>query len=134
MEGLVSSEKEELEANDSTVGTEEGQSAQSSIVPYGIKKGGEIDASTNAVSLENMNTVLTYSRYYAAKTAKNIIDGDFNCSPARFGKFDSCKYCSFKSVCSFNENEEEFKARNLSAIGNKEAVIEMMKESLDSKE
>lgn len=134
MEGLLSSEKADLEANDATVGLEDGQTKKSSIIPYGIKTDGEIDASTNAVSLESINTVLDYSRYYAAKTAQKIIDGDFNCSPAKFGKFDSCKYCSFKSICNFNENEEEFQARNLSSIGNKEAVIEMMKESLDSKE
>ena len=134
MEGLLSSEKEDLMANDSTVGLEDGQTTKSSIIPYGVKKDGDIDAYTNAVSLADLNTVLDYAKYSAAETAKHIIDGDFSCSPAKLGNIDACKYCSFKSVCHFDENEENFSARNLSKLGKKEEIIEKMKESLDSKE
>ncbi|SFN83028.1 DNA helicase/exodeoxyribonuclease V, subunit B [Pseudobutyrivibrio sp. UC1225] len=134
MEGLLSAEESDLLANDSTVGTDDGQTSKSSIVPYGVKKDGEVDANTNAVSLEGINTVLEYSKYSAAETAKHIIDGDFDCAPARLGNIDACQYCSFKSVCHFNENEEGFKARNLEKLGKKDAVIELMKESMDSKE
>ena len=134
MEGLLSSEKDDLYANDSTVGTEDGQTMKSSIIPYGLKSGGDIDAYTNAISLKDMNTVLEYAKYSAAETAKHIIDGDFNCSPARLGNIDACKFCSFKSVCNFNENEEGFQVRNLEKLGKKEEVIELMKEALGIKE
>lgn len=134
MEGLLSSEETDLFANDSTVGIEDGQSQKSSIVPYGVKKSGDMDAYTNAVSLDGINTVLKYARHSAAETAKLIIDGDFECAPARLGNIDACKYCGFKSVCHFNENEEGFKARNLEKHGDKKTVIELMEESMDSKE
>ena len=134
MEGLLSSEKEDLQANDATVGLESWQTSKSSIIPYGIKKDGEIDAYTNAVSISDLGTVLEYAKLSAENTAKHIIDGDFDCSPAKLGDIDACKYCSFKSICNFDENEEGFQVRNLEKLGNKEAIIELMKESLDSKE
>ncbi len=134
MDGLLSAEEEDLYANDSTVGTEDGQTSKSSIVPYGVKKDGNIDAYTNAVSLDGINTVLEYAKYSAAETAKHIIEGDFDCSPAKLGDIDACRFCSFSSVCHFNENEEGYQAKKLQKLGKKEDVIELMKESMDSKE
>ena len=46
----------------------------------------------------------------------------------------ACRFCSFNSVCHFNENEEGYQARKLQKLGKKEDVIELMKESMDSKE
>ena len=134
MEGLLSSEKEDLIANDSTVGTELGQSSKSSIVPYSIKKDGDIDAKTNAISQEDMKVVLDYARLSAAETAKHIIEGDFDCSPARLGSIDACRFCSFRSVCHFDENQEGYEVRNLPALGKKDEVIAMMKDTIELEE
>lgn len=134
MEGLLSSEKEDLEANDNTVGTEDWQKAKSSIVPYGIKKNGDIDAHTNAINRENMSTVLRYGMFSAAESAKHIINGDFDCSPAKFGKIDACAFCNFKSVCGFNENEPGYALRNLSKLGSRDEVINLMKQALGEEE
>lgn len=131
MEGLLSSETSDLEANDSTVGFEEGQTQKSAIVPYGIKKDGNMDATTNAISQEDMKTVLEYANYSAAEAAKHIIAGDFDCAPAKFGKtIDACKYCSFKSVCNFNANEPGYENRNLEKIGSRDEVISLMNKAL----
>ena len=131
MEGLLSLEEDDLRANDSTVGLSEGQSKESSIVPYGIKSKGEISAKTNAVSLEDMLTVIDYSMLSAAKTAGSIIEGEFEPSPARLGThIDACKFCNYKSVCHFNENEPGFTARNFAKAKNNSEIIDLMKKEL----
>jgi ATP-dependent helicase/nuclease subunit B len=74
---------------------------------------------------------MEYAKLSASKTAKNIIDGNFEPSPARLGTYiDACKYCSFKSVCHFNENEPGFQARNLPKSDKKYDCLELMKQEL----
>ncbi len=131
MEGLLSSDPEDLAANDNTVGLEDGKVRESSIVPYGIKQDGDLLSSANAISREDIYTVIDYAKLSASKTAKNIIDGNFEPSPARLGTYiDACKYCSFKSVCHFNENEPGFVARDLPRSEKKYDCLELMKQEL----
>ena len=134
MDGLLSSDKDDLFANDSTVGTEEGQTDKSSIVPYAIKKDGELAKTTNAVSREDMDTVIKYGAFTASQAAKDIIAGKFDCKPARLGTIDACRFCRYKSVCHFNENEQGFEARNFSKLEDRDEVIRLMKEKMEEGE
>lgn len=133
MEGLLSSDPEDLAANDLSVGLEPGQTKKSSIVPYGIKADGEpSDRDTNAVEKGAMHTVIDYAMLQAAETAKHIIAGDFEPSPARLGShIDACRYCNYKSVCHFNENEAGYTVRSFEKAKNNSEVVELMKEKLE---
>ncbi len=130
MNGLLSSEESDLRANDSTVGIEEGQVKASSIVPYSVDSKGNVTKKTKAISREDMGTVIDYGFYAAADTAKKIIDGDFDCKPAKLGKIDACKYCGFKSICHFDENVEGFETRKTEKIESNEEIIELMKKAM----
>ncbi|MCR5196887.1 MAG: exodeoxyribonuclease V subunit gamma [Pseudobutyrivibrio sp.] len=130
MEGLLSSDKDDLRANDFTVGIEEGKNDKSSIVPYSIKKDGDLTQTTNAISREDMDTVMTFAKNAAAYTANDIIAGKFDCSPARHGTIDGCRFCRYKSICHFDESQPGFEARNLEKIDRK-MVIEMMKDTIE---
>jgi ATP-dependent helicase/nuclease subunit B len=131
MEGLLSSEPEDLEANDATVGIGDGQTQKSSIVPYEVKKDGDLGSGTNAVSKTEMHTVIDYSMLKAAETAKSILEGQFEPSPAKLGSdIDACRYCSYRSICHFNENEAGFETRVLEKAGKNADVLEKMKEDL----
>ncbi|MCR5581963.1 MAG: exodeoxyribonuclease V subunit gamma [Pseudobutyrivibrio sp.] len=135
MEGLLSSDPEDLAANDSTVGVEEGQTSKSSIVPYEIMTGSKTkgmlsERTSNAISREDMQVVIDYASLMASETAKNIIDGQFEPSPARLGThINACQYCNYKGICHFDENEPGFKARNLSKQ-DKGQILNTMKEKL----
>ncbi len=134
MEGLLSSDPDDLAANDFTVGVPEGQTTKSSIVLYEVLYGkttaGKLSEKSNTVTRDEMNTVIEYSQLMAAKTAENIINGEFDPSPARLGtNTDACKYCSYKSICHFNENEPGFQVRNIEQK-NKMQILKKMKEEL----
>ena len=132
MDGLLSNDPADLAANDLTVGTMEGQTKVSSIVPYGIKVNGEpSERDTNAIDRSAMQTVIDYSMLAAADTAKHIIAGDFEPSPARLGNIDACRYCNYKSVCHFNENETGFSVRAFDKAKKNSEVVELMKEKLE---
>lgn len=132
MDGLLSNDPADLAANDLTVGTMEGQTKVSSIVPYGIKVNGEpSERDTNAIDRSAMQTVIDYSMLAAADTAKHIIAGDFEPSPARLGNIDACRYCNYKSVCHFNENEAGFSVRAFDKAKKNSEVVELMKEKLE---
>ena len=134
MEGLLSSDEADLHANDSTVGVEDGLSKVSSIVPYGLKSGGELTSTTNAVSRSEMTTIIDYAFLSASRTAGQIIEGQFEPSPARLGNhIDACRYCNYQSICHFNENEQGFTVRKLDKAGKNSDVVELMKEELGEK-
>lgn len=130
MNGLLSSDESDLRANDSTVGIEEGQVKASSIVPYAVDSKGNISKRTKAISREDMGTMIDYSFYAAADTAKNIIAGEFDCKPVKLGKIDACNYCSFKSICHFDENTEGFETKKIEKHENDEEIIELMKKAM----
>ncbi|MBO6129526.1 MAG: exodeoxyribonuclease V subunit gamma [Pseudobutyrivibrio sp.] len=131
MDGLLSDDPLDLAANDSTVGIEEGQTGESSIVPYGVKKNGELSSRSNTIGQGDMKTVIDYAFASAADTAKNIIAGEFDPAPARLGKqIDPCLYCGYKSVCHFNENEPGFQVKSQEKFKNNSEVLEKMREKL----
>ncbi len=132
MEGLLSLSDEDLHANDATVGTEDGQSRDSAIVPYSVNKDGSASAATSGIEPEDMSTVIEYSFDKAAQIAKSIIAGEFDPSPARLGSVDACTYCKYKGVCHFNENINGFTARNLEKLGKRPEVLELMKEEMEN--
>ncbi len=134
MQGLLSTDESDLAANDSTVGTEDGMSRESLIVPYKLKKDGTLDSSTNGISRDEMNTLIEYSFKKAADIAENIIAGEFEPSPARLGANDACAYCGFNGVCHFKDGKAGYEARNLKKYSDKSELIEMMKDELNQDE
>ena len=131
MEGILSSDPADLAANDGTVGLESWQTKESSIVPFSVKNDGELKATANAISREDMKTVIDYASLSAAKTAEGIINGDFEPSPAKLGShIDACKYCGYRSVCHFDENEPGFEVRKLEKMKSKSDAIALMKKEL----
>lgn len=133
MQGLLSADENDLRANDSTVGPEDDQSLRSSIVPYEVTAKGALSAKTNAVERADMQTVIDYSMFSAANTAKKILAGEFDCQPARVGnRIDACKYCDYKSICHFDENTEGFMKKELIDLEkqNNKEIIKLMKEAM----
>ncbi|QFJ53502.1 PD-(D/E)XK nuclease family protein [Pseudobutyrivibrio xylanivorans] len=131
MNGLLSSEESDLRANDSTVGLEDGQVKTSAIVPYGVTTKGELSKRSKVVSREDMQTVIDYGFYSAANTAGKIIAGEFDCEPVKLGSVDACEYCSFKSVCHFDENAEGFSVKKINKLGENSVIIQLMKDAMN---
>ncbi len=134
MKGLVASEESDLRANDTTVGTEEGQELTSSIVPYGFTTKGLLQKKSNVVSREDMQTVIDYAFYSAANTAEKILAGEFDCEPVKEkGLVDACMYCRYKSVCHFNE-DVGFTSKDIGKLDDKIDVIQLMRDTMNPKE
>jgi ATP-dependent helicase/nuclease subunit B len=136
MQGLLSLDDDDLRANDATVGIEDGQTLKSSIVPYEMTAKGAVSSKTNGISREDMKTVIDYSMYAAADTAKKILNGEFDCEPAKVGnKINACEYCNFKGICHFNEDVEGYKIKDLHHFetSKNEEIIKLMQETLEKK-
>ncbi len=130
MSGLLSSDKADLRANDSTVGIEEGQVKTSSIVPYSVDSKGNVTKRSKVIDIEDMSTVIDYSFYSAANTASKIIAGEFDCEPVRLGKINACQYCGFKSICHFDESAEGFELKKTEKLGDDSEILELMKKAM----
>jgi len=127
LDGLVSLDEEDIFANDKTIAAD-GQTT-SSVVPLKLTSKGNVDnRGSHAIESEDMNTVIDYSRYKASEVAKSIIGGHYECKPSKLGDKTPCTYCSFRSVCHFDENVAGFEVNDMQKYGDE--VIDMMKESL----
>ena len=47
---------------------------------------------------------------------------------------DACKYCSFKSICKFDENTNGFEARQFEKAENYSEILDLMKKELGEEE
>lgn len=125
MDGLVCDDRDNIEDNDKTIYT--GDEKKSSIIPVTLKKDDTPDARSHCISQQGMDVLIEYSKLKASRIAKSILEGQFECSPAVLGKGKRCAFCSYNSVCHFDENVEGFKVNELEE-NKAEAIKLMMKE------
>ena len=130
MNGLLSSDEADLKANDATVGTEEGMTLASSIVPFALTSKGAVSKRSKAISPEDMQTVIDYAFYSAAKTANKILAGDFDCEPTKLGNVDACQYCNYKSICHFDGQTEGYKEKKIDKLGDNDEILQLMRDTM----
>ncbi len=134
MTGYILDDKEFFEAFDSTFVAGDDSKKKSSVVNLTLKKDGAANKQGSSVlPEEDMHTLMDYSYAVAAETATNILEGKFDCRPAKEGAtIVGCEYCDFKAVCHFDENVAGYRVKQLDDIG-KGDVIGAMKEKLEGK-
>jgi ATP-dependent helicase/nuclease subunit B len=103
----------------------------SPIISAGInKKDGAISKRSKVASKEEFNIFRGYVRNFYKKTGESITNGTVNISPYKMKDRKPCTFCSFKSVCQFDESMEGNEFRNL-PIHSKEDILEKIKKEVE---
>lgn len=89
------------------------------------KDGSFAKSNPSFIDKENFSDIFDYIELLMKKTGKSLLSGDIAVSPTDGRESESCKYCSFSTVCNI-ENKPHEKVPNLGT----EDLFELMKEEI----
>ena len=88
-------------------------SGTSDIIPVRIKKDGEFGAGSQTATREEYQAISSFVGRKIKEFGKNILDGDISVNPYVRDNSDSCTYCSYRSICGYDDRIKGYKKRNL---------------------
>ena len=98
MKGLILADVKVVKLHDKNL-----QNGSSALVPAYIGKDGELsEKKTSGVTAEQFKDLQRYMDTIIKQISKEILGGNINLKPYYKDKKTPCKYCDYKSICSFN--------------------------------
>ncbi|MCL2170816.1 MAG: helicase-exonuclease AddAB subunit AddB [Defluviitaleaceae bacterium] len=118
MSGILLDEKEIFYAMDAN------NSGDSTIIPAGLKIDGEFTKRSMVVSRAGFDALIRHSLDKARDYGNDIISGRIPIAPATHKTRHSCRFCDYRSVCRFDETQQDG-LRRLSPLSTEEVFIRM---------
>lgn len=122
MTGYVSNDEAGLLAHDEKIK----DNGKSNIIPVTLKKDGSISSASKTLTPEQFETVIEYVEKSGVDTAKNILNGQFDCKPFVYGRKQGCQYCSYIGICGFSDSVPGYERRVFNKL-NDEEILNLMK-------
>ena len=98
MKGLILADVKVVKLHDKNL-----QNGSSALVPAYIGKDGELsEKKTSGVTAEQFKDLQKYMDTIIKQISKEILGGNIDLKPYYKDKKTPCKYCDYKSICSFN--------------------------------
>ena len=98
MKGLILADVKVVKLHDKNL-----QNGSSELVPAYIGKDGELsEKKTSGVTAEQFKELQKYMYTVIKQISKEILGGNIDLKPYYKDKKTPCKYCDYKSICSFN--------------------------------
>lgn len=115
MTGLINSDEVAVTGIDKNLAGDEdkGKSKKKSIVIPFSAKDMDISYGKSFMSGGNFEKIISYVRKNTEKMCDEIMDGNIKTNPYKSGKKESCTYCEYKGICTFNDKYNKGKFRNL---------------------
>lgn len=120
MTGLVNENEEAVRLLDSEF------TDKSDILPLERKKDGTFSAYSSVIKEEDMRIVSNYVNHKIKELGRGILDGTIAVNPYEQNGSKACTYCSYKSVCGYDERIEGYRMRKLPKLTAEEALERMI--------
>ena len=111
MKGLVLGDNQVIQLMDQSL--EMGVSSKSNIIPASFKKDGTLTATSKIASHEEFSLLQKHVRHIYEDAGNKMVEGDVGITPYKLKDRTPCTFCSFKSVCQFDQSLEDNQYRNL---------------------
>ena len=98
MNGVVLSDQEIIQAMEA--------GAKGKFIPAALNKDGSVRAKSSALSQEELQTVLAYSKRLIAAMGEELLEGRVQASPVMKNK-NTCQYCPYSPVCAREYSEKD---------------------------
>ncbi|MGJ7910289.1 helicase-exonuclease AddAB subunit AddB [Neobacillus sp. LXY-1] len=128
MNGLMLSDPEVIRLMDQSL-----DSGDSHIIAAGIKKDGQLSKKSKVANLQEFESLKQYVRSIYHKTGDAITEGKIDIAPYKLKDKTPCTFCSYKSVCQFDESIEQNRFRVLTPYS-KENVLELIRKEIQEDE
>lgn len=128
MNGLLLEDEHVIKLMDQTLDT-----GDSAIISAGFKKDGTISKRSKVASKQEFDHLRRYVRTMYAGTGNRIMEGNVEISPYKMKEKTPCTFCSYKSVCQFDESLDSNDYRLL-VPKPKEDVLELIRKEVKENE
>lgn len=125
MNGLILGDENVIKLMDQTLDT-----GDSAIISAGIKKDGTLSKRSKVASKQEFTHLRRYVRTMYEGTGNRIMDGSVEISPYKMKEKTPCTFCSYKSVCQFDESLESNDYRLL-VPKPKEEVLDLIRKEVE---
>lgn len=119
--GIVNSEPTVLNSLDKT------HEEKSDVIPIEYKKDGSLSSRSSVMTGEQIELLQQFAHKKVEELGREIKDGNIDLNPSVFKDRDSCTFCQYKEVCSFDPKLEGFKKRELEDLEAEEIWKEIRK-------
>lgn len=123
--GLVLNEEDNIINLDS--GLKEAGS-KSSVIPVDKKSDGDFTKASKLISKEDYELISEYVDGKIVNIGRDILNGKISINPKIHGDVDSCKYCEYKDICSFDTKIAGYQKTYLKSLSKDEALEKMREE------
>ncbi|MEG2812642.1 MAG: PD-(D/E)XK nuclease family protein, partial [Clostridium sp.] len=110
-----------------------GLTSKSNIIPVSIKKDGDFSATTNAVTIEEFNTLRTYVKNLISGLCTKMLSGDISVMPYKDGDETPCQWCEYSSICQFDTSFKDNVYKITKSL-NKDVAMEKIKGEVEGNE
>lgn len=110
----------------------EGLDGRSDVIPVKILKKGGYSKESQVASSEDFRYISRYVNDKVKEYGTRILKGDISVNPYEAGNRNSCTYCSFRSVCGYDEKIPGYSKRALDM--DKEAALEAIRNKYKEQE
>lgn len=128
MKGLLLGDEEAVRLMDQTL-----ESGHSRIVSAGLKKGGGFYSNSSIAGEQQFADLRKHIRKQFTDIGTKITDGVIDISPYKLKEKTPCEFCSFRSVCQFDQSMEKHDYRHLKPE-KPEVILEKMRQEGDGHE
>lgn len=128
MKGLVLGDSDIVRLMDQTLDT-----GNSDIISAGIKKDGTLSSRSKAASGEDFHYMRQHVRKLYEASGNRIISGETDIAPYKLKDRTPCQFCSYRSVCQFDQSLEENEYRVL-PTAKPEDLLRKVREEAESNE
>lgn len=125
--GIVNEDRDIVNKLDASLET------KSDTIPIAYKKDGSYTAASSVYSTEKLQTISNYVNLKIKEIGTEILQGNIGIHPYEKSDTNACTYCSYKSICGFDEKVSGFSKRQLEKMEEDELFVHM-EEKTEKKE
>lgn len=121
--GIVSDDSDVVRA---LAGITEGKS---DCIPVSFNKDGSYSKSSSVMSVDNLKILGEYAEYKLKEIGNSIISGTIQKNPIKEDeRKNSCTYCTYKSICGFEERLEGYAMKKVVKLEDEEVMSQIKQE------
>lgn len=124
LDGIVNAEPEIYGAMD------EQFTDRSDVIPVSRVKSGELSKTSKAYDTKDFQTICAYVNDTIAALGKRMLAGEIDAAPYELGDRQACTWCSYRSICRFDESVSGCTRRKLKKTGSDETILEAMRDAV----
>ena len=112
MTGVVSERMDVIQMLDGSI------NGKSDIIPVEFKKDGSLSSRSATLSDSDYGAISRFTEKKIREFGKSILNGNIEVNPYEMGDRSSCTYCSYRSICGYDESIKGYSKRNLDISSN----------------